>query len=153
METFLLVFGGGVLAGFVSVALTRFLLILFNEGKQYAGLQVAPDASVAFYAFSACVVTVIVAGLYPAWQASRTDASPGLKGAALHGNRRSLVRRSLIVVQVTLAVVLLFGASLFTHSLRKLKTIDLGYDIEHLLTAEISKRLASQTGPPLLHSN
>jgi predicted permease len=151
VETFLLVFSGGVVAYFLSVALTRFLLVLFNEGKQYAGLHLAPDASVVLYAFSACILTAVVAGLYPAWQASCTDSSPGLKGAALHGNRRRLVRRSLIVVQVALAVVLLFGASLFTHSLRKLKTVNLGYDIDRLLAVDISERRGSQTGLTLPH--
>jgi predicted permease len=152
METFLLVFAGGALACLLSVALTRFLLILFNAGQRYASLTVAPDTSVILYTFGACAVTAVVAGLYPAWQASRTNASPGLKGEALHGGRRSLVRRSLIVVQVALAVVLLFGASLFTHSLRKLKTVDLGYDIDHLLSAEIGTRQAPKDGPAPPHS-
>ena len=56
------------------------------------------------------------------------------------------------MVQVALAVVLLFGASLFAHSLRKLKTINLGYDIHHLLTVDIERapRL-TRRGLPLPH--
>jgi predicted permease len=138
LETFLLAFGGGAVAYCLSIGLMRFLLALFNSGQRYTSLQVAPDASVLIFAFSACAFTAVIAGLYPAWQASRTDAAPGFKGIAPLGMRRSLLRRFLITVQVTLAVVLLFGASLFTHSLGKLKTIDLGFDIDHLLTAEIN---------------
>jgi predicted permease len=138
LETLLLAFGGGSLAYFLSVALTRFLLDLFNNRNQ--SLYVAPDRSGLLFTFLACILTALIAGLYPAWQASRTDAAPGLKGSLLHGVRRSLVRRSLILVQVTLAVVLLFGASLFTHSLRKLKVVNLGYDIDHLLSVEIGER-------------
>ena len=147
LETFLLAFGGGAVAYFLSIGLIRFLLVLFNSGQRYTSLQVAPDASVLLFAFSACVLTALIAGLYPAWQASRTDAAPGFKGTA--GIQRNLVRRFLILVQVALAVVLLFGASLFTHSLRKLKTIDLGYDIDHLLTAEIN---ALTLDAPATHS-
>ena len=147
LETFLLAFGGGAVAYFLSIGLIRFLLVLFNSGQRYTSLQVAPDASVLLFAFSACVLTAVIAGLYPAWQASRTDAAPGFKGTA--GIQRNLVRRFLILVQVALAVVLLFGASLFTHSLRKLKTIDLGYDIDHLLTAEIN---ALTLDAPATHS-
>jgi predicted permease len=36
--------------------------------------------------------------------------------------------------------VLLFGASLFTQSLRKLKVVNLGYDIDHVLSVEIGNR-------------
>jgi predicted permease len=136
VETFLLAFAGGLAAYFLSVGLTRFILVLFNAGQRYTNLHVAPDVYVLMFTFSVSVLTAVIAGLYPAWQASRTDSTPGLKGATL-GLRRGLVRRSLILVQVALAVVLLFGGSLFAHSLRNLKTVDLGYDIDHLLTAEI----------------
>jgi len=101
------------------------------------------------------VFTAIIAGLYPAWQASRTDPGPGLKGASFDGSRRSVVRRTLIVVQVTLAVVLVFGASLFAHSLRKLKVVNLGYDIDPVITVSIGQRgpgkvVEQVTGPPAL---
>ena len=139
VETFLLAFFGGAAAYFLSLGLTRFLLALFNAGQRFRSLQVNPDRSVLFFAFGVCVLTALIAGLYPAWQASRTDAAPGLKGETLQGVRRSLVRRALILVQVTLAVVLLFGASLFSHSLRKLKTVNLGYDIDHMLTVTVQE--------------
>jgi predicted permease len=82
----------------------------------------------------------LIAGLYPAWQASRTGAASGLKGSASLGMRRTLVRRSLILVQVALAVVLLFGASLFTHSLRQLYVTNLGYALDHVVAIDIQER-------------
>jgi len=120
VETFLLVFSGGALGVFVSVALTRILLDVFNGGNPVASLQVTPDATLLGFTFGACIITALLAGLYPAWQASRTDAGAGLKGASLTGRPFGAVRRGLILVQVTLAVVLLFAASLFTHSLGNL---------------------------------
>jgi predicted permease len=56
----------------------------------------------------------------------------------------------LIVVQVMLAVVLLFGASLFTHSLEKLKVVDLGYDIERVLNIDIAQRGPRQAIKPVV---
>ena len=147
IETFLVAFGGGAAACLMAFFLTRFLLALFNAGEQYATLHVAPDASVLLFTFGVCVLTAVIAGLYPAWQASRTDAGAGLK-TLLQGVRRSLVRRSLIVVQVSLAVVLLFGASLFTHSLRNLKTIHLGFDIDRILAVEIAGRATGKSVQP-----
>jgi predicted permease len=73
-----------------------------------------------------------------------------LKGTAIYSLRRSFVGRALIVIQVTLAVVLLFGASLFAHSLAKLKTVDLGYDIDRVMTVDITGRgqqRKAATGP------
>lgn len=136
VETALLAIAGGALAFLLSAALTRFLLAMFNAGSDWAVLNVSPNSSVLWFTLGACLITILLAGVYPAWHASRTDAGPGLKASAL-GGRRNLVRRSLILVQVTLAVVLLFGANLFAHSLRNLKTIDLGYRIEHILSVQV----------------
>jgi predicted permease len=143
IETLLVAFSGGALAFGFSLGLTRLLLLLFNAGNRYIGLDVRPDGSVLGYAFVACLLTALIAGLYPAWQASRTDAAPGLKGSVLLGMRRSFVRRSLILVQVALAVVLLFGASLFTHSLRRLYVTNLGYALDHIVAIDIQERSAA----------
>jgi predicted permease len=155
LETVLLALAGGAAALLLAGALTRFLLQLFNSGNSYQVLNVAPDASVFLYTLCGCLLTALVAGLYPAWRASCSRAGPGLKGAALHGHQRSFVRRSLILVQVALAVVLLFGASLFSHSLRNLKLIDLGFDMDRVLTVDIGdsgprKNVRPQVAPPAL---
>jgi len=75
VETFLLVFSGGALGVFVSVALTRILLDVFNGGSPVESLQVTPDATLLGFTFGVCIITALLAGLYPAWQASRTDGS------------------------------------------------------------------------------
>ena len=133
LETVAIALAGGTLAWIVALAVTRYLLDVFNAGSTYRHLHVVPDASVLLYSFVACLLTALIAGLYPAWQASRTDIERRLPATA----GRGVLRRGLILVQVTLAVVLLFGASLFAHSLRKLKTIDLGYDIDRVLSAMV----------------
>ena len=148
IETLALAFGGGAVAILLSGALTRFLLGLYNAGNSYQTLTVAPDASVLAFTLGACVLTALIAGLCPAWQASRADAAAGLKGASAPGLRRSYARRILILVQVVLAVVLLYGASLFTHSLRNLKTIDLGLDIGHVLSVDVNERGSRKSMKP-----
>lgn len=140
VETFLLAISGGLIAYFLSAELIRVLLGLFNAGQRDNRLTVVPDTPVLLFTLGVAMFATLAAGLYPAWQASRTDSGPGLKGAALHGLRSSLMRRSLILVQVTLAVVLLFGASLLAHSFGNLKTVNLGYDIDHVLTVQTEQR-------------
>ena len=144
VETALVALGGGVVALFLGTALTRVLLSLFNTGKRDPDLIVGADSFVLLCLFGVCLVTALIAGVYPAWNASRTGAAPG---RGLPGNRPSLTRRGLILVQVTLTVVLLLGASLFAHSLRKLKTIDLGYDVDHVLTFQVQQRGALYASP------
>jgi predicted permease len=138
IESFMIALCGGAAGIALSIALTRVLLDTFNAGNEWRPLTVSMDRPVLLFTFGASLITALIAGLYPSWQAARTDASAGLKGSAIHGLGRGVVRRALILVQVTLAVVLLFGASLFTHSLRKLKTISLGYNIQEVLTADIN---------------
>ncbi|PYV33461.1 MAG: permease, partial [Acidobacteria bacterium] len=60
VETFLLVFSGGALGVFVSVALTRILLDVFNGGNPVASLQVTPDATLLGFTFGACIITALL---------------------------------------------------------------------------------------------
>src|SRR5262245_13192426 len=104
IESVVLALAGGVLAVLLSIVLTSALLNLFNAGSRFDTLHVAPDGSVLLFALGLCILTALVTGLYPAWHASRTDTSAGLKGASLYGLRGTFLRRTLIVLQVTLAV-------------------------------------------------
>lgn len=146
VETALLAAAGGGFALLAGAALTRLLLSIFNAGSSWTLLQVSPNVSVFWFTAGACLLTILMAGLYPAWKASHTDPAPGLQATALTG-RHGLMRRTLILVQVALAVVLLFGAGLFSHSLRNLKVIDLGYRIDHVLSVDIFVRGALNARP------
>jgi len=139
VETALLAAAGGFCALLAGSVLTRILLSMFNAGSEWSVLHVSPNAAVLWFTFGACLLTVVLAGVYPAWNAAGTDPARGLQASSLAG-RHGLMRRALILVQVALAVVLLFGASLFSHSLRNLKIIDLGYRIDHVLGVDIGLR-------------
>jgi len=140
-ETLLVSLGGGLLAIGASYALTQFLVDLFNAGSRWDTMSLSPDAvHLLLFGLGASMLTALLAGLYPALRASRTNAGPGLRVAGLGSSGRGSLRRALIFVQVTLAVVLVFGASLFAHSLSRLKTIPLGYDIDRVLTVTIGER-------------
>ena len=76
-----------MLAFLLSIALTHFLLALFNAGARSQDLHVAPDASILLYTFGVCLLTALIAGLYPAWQASRTDPARDLQGESSQGVR------------------------------------------------------------------
>lgn len=140
IETLMVAAVGGAAALFLSSALTRFTLALFNEGTRYGILQVTPNSKVFVFALGTCLATAVIAGLYPAWRASRTGFNLGPISKSVSGMQRSFARRTLVLVQVSLAVVLLFGSILFAHSLTQLKTMDLGFNADRVLTVEWGRR-------------
>jgi putative ABC transport system permease protein len=87
------------------------------------------------------LLTGIVFGLFPAFEASRFDLSEPLKegGKSVVGGTRAQRMRSVFVVaQVALALVLLVGAGLLMKSLNRLQSVDPGFDPSNLLTMRVS---------------
>jgi putative ABC transport system permease protein len=79
-------------------------------------------------------------GLMPAWQSARTDPNQWLKGGSGIGGRHRTKwgisgRDALVAGQIALALVLLTGASLLLRTTSNLRSLDLGFDKEGLLTA------------------
>ncbi|HXT17659.1 MAG TPA: ADOP family duplicated permease [Gemmatimonadaceae bacterium] len=90
---------------------------------------------VAFIGFIA-IATGVLAGLVPAVQASRPELTEALKSGARDGGagaHRSRLRQLLLVAQVAMTVLLLYGAGLYVHSLMRLRAIDLGFDADRVV--------------------
>lgn len=89
------------------------------------------------------VLTVLVGvgfGLVPALQARRTDVHAELKDGRSGGGRgpRLAVRRLLVAGQLSLAVVLLIGATLLAATLRELHAVDPGFQSANTLRMDFS---------------
>jgi len=94
----------------------------------------------AVFAFALGVTTLIgiVVGLIPALHASRSDPHSGLQ----QSSRRTVgghqaTRRTLVVAEVALAVVLLVSAGLLLRSLERLFAVAPGFDASHVLTIRV----------------
>jgi putative ABC transport system permease protein len=86
------------------------------------------------FAAGASVLAGIVAGIVPAFQASKPQLTRELKAGARDGAaHRSRLRGALVVTQAALSVVLLVGAALFVRSLRNVEALDIGYDVNRLV--------------------
>jgi len=152
IESLLLTLAGGTIAIVAARELVAVLLQLFNAGESWSIMTVSMDPVVLAFTFTVCAFITMAVGLYPACAAIQTDITPALKGGKAKGVQKKFVRRAMIIVQISLAVVLLFGASVFSHSLRKLKTVDLGFDIEHVAVIDINFRGKEPvTGSQALH--
>lgn len=98
------------------------------------------DRGVLLFSFGLSVVTGILFGLIPALQAFKGDAQHGLQegGRSSVGSTHSRVRNSLVIVEVSLAVVLLVGAGLMLRSLQRLLSVDPGFRTQNLLTLSLA---------------
>lgn len=103
--------------------------------------HVAIDGRVVGMTAGLAIVTSLLFGLAPAWQASRIDVQRGLAAGAsrsVAGGASHAVRRVLVVVEVALGVVLLVGAGLLTRTFVTLERLDPGFDPNGLTTASVS---------------
>jgi predicted permease len=85
------------------------------------------------------IFTGLLFGLAPAWQATRTQVSSGLKENAQSATQRNrnVTGKSIVIVQVALSMLLLVGAGLFARTLANLNKNHLGFRSDNLLLFEI----------------
>ena len=102
------------------------------------------------FAFAAgiSVLTGLLFGLAPAWQATRVQVSNGLKdsGRTVTHRRRGLTGKAIVVVQIALSMVLVVGAGLFVRTLVKLVKEPLGFQSHHVLLFSLQLPQAKYQG-------
>ena len=130
---------GLLLAGWGVAALKT----IIPEGMLPRADQIGFSSQV--FVFTALVSTLagILFGLTPALQSTRLDLTTALKEATRTGSRgrtHGRFRNALVVSQVSLALVLLVGATLLIRTFANLRGIDPGFDSSHLLTFELAPR-------------
>jgi predicted permease len=112
--------------------------------------EVRVDGVVLAVAVGLAIFTGLAFGIVPALQARRADLQGALKSddsrGATAGRERNVLRSTLVVSEVALAVVLLVGAGLLVKSAWRLSQVDTGYRAENVVKAEFSCRRA---GTPL----
>ncbi len=151
-ESLILALFGG-LAGFMFARFGVLALASFlpNAGYTPIVLDLSPDWRVLAFTLAAAFLTGILFGLVPALQAARGEFITPLKdesAGATASRGRLRMRRSLVVVQVVLSLVLLIGAGLFARSLGNLRALDLGFQPMHVVSIEIDPSRNGYKGQP-----
>jgi putative ABC transport system permease protein len=96
------------------------------------------DGRVLAFTALAAMLTGIAFGLMPAVQTARTSPGAALKEGARGSSGGGVwIRRTLVVAEVALAVVLLVGAGLMIRSYQTLQRVDLGFRTDHVLTGQV----------------
>ncbi|MGH9907597.1 MAG: ABC transporter permease, partial [Pyrinomonadaceae bacterium] len=139
-ENLLLAAAGGVLG--VLLAWTGVDLLLAIGSENLPRLQeVKIDTRVLGFTTLISLLSGLLFGLVPAWQASRASVNESLKegrqvGAEGRGWRRT--RNLLVIAEVALSLVLLAGAGLMLNSFLRLQRVSPGFAPQNILTTEIS---------------
>ena len=149
LESTVLSMSGGLLGLFLAaVALPAAKSFLPETLPRVSGIGV--DWIVAAFALSLALFTGALCGLAPAFAASRTNVNEALKEGGRTGSAgggHALLRSSLVVAEIAVALILLAASGLFLRSFEKMRQVDLGFRPEHTLTASYSlpKQYATQT--------
>jgi len=138
-ESLMLALLGGAIGVLIGVWMTRGVIsVLPNDFRDLSfKFDFSVDWRVLAFTLGASTLTGALFGLIPAMQASRTDLVSALKDARSTGSRRTGLRGAMVVTQVALSFVLLIAGGLLIRTLRNARAIDLGYQVESLLTARI----------------
>jgi putative ABC transport system permease protein len=141
-ESVELAIAGGVLGWFFAWLGTRTLSHNLPPIAANLSERITLRPSVTLLAFTAAVTlgSTLLFGVLPALRATRADVMTPLRDAAKRGGSGWSLDRGLVVVQVSLALVLLCAATLFVATLRNLQEFDGGYRTTRVLLAYVDTR-------------
>ena len=132
-----------IVSGVVGLALTviglKALVALAPDNVPRLN-EVGVDLRVLAFTFGVSLLTGVVFGLVPAFQASRPDMNESLKEGgkgSSKGARGRRIRNLLVVSEVALALVLLTGAGLMIRSFLRLQEVDPGFKPEGVITMRL----------------
>ena len=144
MESVLLSLSGGVLGLLLGYIGLRGLLAMSPGDIPRIGEHggaVSMDWRVLAFTLAVSLFTGILFGLFPALGASRPDLNSTLKDSSNRsgtGFRQSKVRSLLVISEISLAMVLLIGASLLIRTFLALHKVSAGFDSHNVLTLQMS---------------
>jgi putative ABC transport system permease protein len=145
----------GAVFGIVLAAWGRDLLVALSPADVKRFQETQLDAFVLGFAGLLAVVTSVLFGLWPAWQASRADAQSTLKAGGHGSSDAPAARRSreiLIIAEVALTLILLSTAALVLQSFAKATSVQLGFEPRNLISAQIMLPSPTYDNEPRLHA-
>jgi predicted permease len=124
----------GVTLGLALATWMRTLLVQLVPASQQLDLALNQQVLVATLVLG--LVTMLILGGLTGWQSTRRTIVRALKGEDVATRLR--LRKTLIVGQLALSIVVLVAATLFSQTLRNLRTADTGFERERVLLASIA---------------
>jgi predicted permease len=142
-ESLVLSLLGGALGLAIAFAGTRMILHFAFKTVTAVPINPSPSMPVLFFAFGISLITGVTFGIAPAWMATHADPVDALRGANRSTHRAgSLSRKTLIVLQAALSLVLLSASGLLTEALRNLEHQNFGFEQDGRTVIHIDPVLA-----------
>lgn len=136
-ESLLLSFLGGALGIAAAVAGVRAIVAL-SPAELPRLNAIAFDPAAFLFAFAITTAIGVAAGLVPALHISGRDLQSGLQQASRRiAGTHLWTRRSLVVAEIALALVLFVSAGLLLRSMQRLLGVSPGFDSSRLLTLQV----------------
>ena len=139
VESLMLSLAGGA-CGLAITSAALHILRHYLSSSFLNGDLIHVDMAVGLYVLIASCVSALIFGILPALQAARLPILIGLReGAAGSGTSRSqsLVRDTIVTVEVALSLLLLVAAGVMAHTLYDMQRRPLGFNPEKVVTAEL----------------
>jgi putative ABC transport system permease protein len=119
----------------ISFVMFEFTLPLLNHlTNKHLQFQTSVDATLILSSIGLLVAITVLAGGYPAYFVTKFESVHALKGADSRGSGSQLLRKALVVVQLSIASMLLSGSVLIIKQLNFLENRPLGFQKEHVIT-------------------
>jgi putative ABC transport system permease protein len=139
LESFVISIIGGAL-GLVFAIWGRDALVAFAPAGAPRFEGMVFDWRVLAFTFLLTTFTTLLFGLWPAWQAARTDINAALQAGSFGSSETKTARRSrdwLVIIEVALTLLLLSAAGLVLKSFAKMQSTQLGFNPQRLLTVRV----------------
>ena len=139
-EALLLSLAGGAAGLALAWTLIRASPSILPPDMLPGAVPIGLNQLVIIYTVAIAVATGVLFGLAPALTATRPDVQETLKDSArgtTSGRGRQRLRQLLVTAEIGLALILVSSAGLMIESLRRMYTIDLGFDPKNVLTLRV----------------
>ena len=132
-----------LVAFFVSILLAQILLPFYNDLVEKQLFIDYTSPSFWMFAIGLIFFTGIISGSYPAFYLSSFQPVKVLKGKVHSGKNGSLPRKILVTLQFGFSILLIIGTIVIYQQIQHVKSRDLGYEQENLITIEDSHEIST----------
>ncbi|MBU8893862.1 MAG: ABC transporter permease [Bacteroidales bacterium] len=139
---------------FISLVLSIVLVVLLMpQFNQLAGKSFEIDVLLSPVIIASVIGVIVVIGIfggsYPAFYLSKFSPLTVMKGEITKGSSGTLFRKNLVVIQFTISVAMIVSTLVVFKQLNYLKTKDLGYNMDNVISLQFTTREMVEKYPVL----